>query len=905
MTPSRKLNSKKQSAGYRRSGKFQNFKTKRCFIPIKKLKIEKLNMRKVSTTEQRRDFPSKKDPTEKRPEIRIIKAVSNASRQISRLESGKVKSNLNSINKKSEDMLFQGFNLKFLNKGKPVQMQNMKQSQKIIRKSPEIKNFKKVDTNINEKLIPKKQIERKVVEDTPIRSKRTPKPNRKYVNDNLITNFKSNKISQKAGGGVSDFDSESDRFSATSSDVDSDILRESEDTSTAEEEYDKPSKSKAKLNVTAGNKKTINISPTFKPKLSNDVEKNKLSQMEKFNQSIKNNPVVKQISLPGKTIILNKYSYNQPSNNQTFFQKNQLSKTTIDRSQKTKQPSLVGGSVGFARKRKLNEPTQQKEMTKISKINEKTFKKDSFDSDIDLNDDDDINNSDIDDFIKELTAQRQIKVVKKLAQVSKRSNSPGNRNANSVAKPMILNKSLQQPKEKNKVNNESKTESAQQIKQIKNVAKKDNDSESLTLGSVSDSDKEVLEKNSDPFAKTTASTLEDFEKMPTFTIVNINDIIGKKGDFMLEKMKNDPLKSEKVRNCPDSSDENVPSNRKKTGTKNRRKSNHTNLLSENFDKNKDPPPRTPFPPQRKSNNKKHQLNTTSTSNPSNIKILNNNLKLSKSVSSRRGNLTLSNKSQNKGPPRILNSMVAKKTTPITTFSTKVDTRHSNDMSDSDNEVTRKKPKENIKNQLLKQVNENKLENKNQSPVSNNKRKLPSEKVIIQRQGNKIIKKITCFETWYVINLPPETLEKENTIRNIVEIPLINLANQAKTIDLPNNKWTCKVSLQKCTGAMVSQNSEPYTGEIYDDYINPDEIHKYRPSNVMFRRQALHPTPKVPYDRAVIFKNNTFFTNIEGKNVKLLGAPHQIEKLKDIEILLNLIDDFSLKNQFVELAPYVP
>lgn len=96
----------------------------------------------------------------------------------------------------------------------------------------------------------------------------------------------------------------------------------------------------------------------------------------------------------------------------------------------------------------------------------------------------------------------------------------------------------------------------------------------------------------------------------------------------------------------------------------------------------------------------------------------------------------------------------------------------------------------------------------------------------------------------------------------------------------------------------------YTGEVHDPNINPDERQNYRPINIMFRRKCQNPNIRIQYDRTVIFKNQTFYLNVDGKNVRLTASPQQIDTYDDIQTLLQIVDDISLKSCCVELATHI-
>lgn len=97
----------------------------------------------------------------------------------------------------------------------------------------------------------------------------------------------------------------------------------------------------------------------------------------------------------------------------------------------------------------------------------------------------------------------------------------------------------------------------------------------------------------------------------------------------------------------------------------------------------------------------------------------------------------------------------------------------------------------------------------------------------------------------------------------------------------------------------------YTGEVHDANIKVNERHNYRPINIMFRRKCQNPNIKIQFDRTVILKNQTFYLNVDGKNVRLVASPQTIATYDDLKILLQIVNDASLKSCCVEsTTPFV-
>lgn len=366
--------------------------------------------------------------------------------------------------------------------------------------------------------------------------------------------------------------------------------------------------------------------------------------------------------------------------------------------------------------------------------------------------------------------------------------------------------------------------------------------------------------------------LEDFEQMPTFTIVNINDIINQKEDMVVLEKKD--KRKNVVRNEPDvvdyevnadSTEEDDAHTNEDPKVLNRRKNQHTTILSEKI---KSSQSAKSMPP----------------------KIL--NTKLASPVRPLK-NVIKQNGVANKTAPRILNSTLCRNTGPA------VEPRVLNDTLNNNNVAANNRSKENaIKTFANPRVG---------GPAES---KPPQTKTVVTHQvmqggTTRRVRKITCFETWFVIKLPAE---EQPAHKAELGLSLLQLGNNISQVPLPSEKWSYTISLlRKKTKLNQSANPDDdlvYTGEVQDANINPDDRHLYVPSNVMFRRKSQNPTLRMQFDRAVILKNNTFYINIEGKNVKLLAAPTALQSLPDIETLLQIVNEVSLASPMVEQTSYV-
>lgn len=131
--------------------------------------------------------------------------------------------------------------------------------------------------------------------------------------------------------------------------------------------------------------------------------------------------------------------------------------------------------------------------------------------------------------------------------------------------------------------------------------------------------------------------------------------------------------------------------------------------------------------------------------------------------------------------------------------------------------------------------------------------------------------------------------------------MIGLGNEADKIQLPSDEWSHKIILTKRKTA-PADGDEVFNGDVEDRAISEEEKRNYEPCNIMFRRRTAVPGKfNLQYDRAVIFKNDTFFINVDGKNCQLVGAPTKLDDAADIETLLSVVDFVNLKNTCVELS----
>uniref|UniRef100_A0A182W0V8 Uncharacterized protein n=1 Tax=Anopheles minimus TaxID=112268 RepID=A0A182W0V8_9DIPT len=132
------------------------------------------------------------------------------------------------------------------------------------------------------------------------------------------------------------------------------------------------------------------------------------------------------------------------------------------------------------------------------------------------------------------------------------------------------------------------------------------------------------------------------------------------------------------------------------------------------------------------------------------------------------------------------------------------------------------------------------------------------------------------------------------------LSMIGLGNIAGDIKLPSSAWCFRTVVEKRKVA-PAEGDEVFCGKIQDVTIREEDKIEYEPSKIMFRRKVDSPGRfNVQFDRSVTFRNDTYTLNIEGQICKLMAAPSRLETVEDIETLLMIVDFIDLKNGCLDL-----
>lgn len=168
------------------------------------------------------------------------------------------------------------------------------------------------------------------------------------------------------------------------------------------------------------------------------------------------------------------------------------------------------------------------------------------------------------------------------------------------------------------------------------------------------------------------------------------------------------------------------------------------------------------------------------------------------------------------PPRILNSTLCKPTNKVTVPSlvtkvvTKDDYEHELNKKRNNNIISSRSKENNVTSYVYTEKDGKMIPKKmvqlspQQKMIQQRKAVLPvvrtpstqqrviSEPVSMNIPNSRRIRKITCFETWYVIKMAEEQPKVE---KSLLSLSLMQIGNEIQKIELPSSEWTYKILLQ--------------------------------------------------------------------------------------------------------------
>ncbi|XP_052891402.1 uncharacterized protein LOC128299464 isoform X2 [Anopheles moucheti] len=159
------------------------------------------------------------------------------------------------------------------------------------------------------------------------------------------------------------------------------------------------------------------------------------------------------------------------------------------------------------------------------------------------------------------------------------------------------------------------------------------------------------------------------------------------------------------------------------------------------------------------------------------------------------------------------------------------------------------------------------------------------------------KRVTVYETWNVL----QTKSIDSTMKPPrLALSMIGLGNIAGDIKLPSSAWCFRTVVER-RKVLPAEGDEVFCGQIQDLTIKEEDKVNYEPNKILFRRKAASPGRfNVQFDRSVTFRNDTYTLNVEGQICKLMAAPSRLESVEDIETLLKIVDYVDLKNGCLDL-----
>lgn len=187
--------------------------------------------------------------------------------------------------------------------------------------------------------------------------------------------------------------------------------------------------------------------------------------------------------------------------------------------------------------------------------------------------------------------------------------------------------------------------------------------------------------------------------------------------------------------------------------------------------------------------------------------------------------------------------------------------------------------------------------KRQQFLPQSRHSMPAQQTYFQNNASSGPRRITKFESWYVIDV--KNLEV-SAVRHNHTYSLINLGNNIKDLQLPSAQWDYKVTLQRRLPRKENNNEEEvYTGDVADKTLETDKAN-YEPNSILFKRSHRE-NSKITIDRSLTLKQNAFAITMNGKPCKLIGAPDDIKSLEDLEHLLSIIDSTNNNHSCVEVT----
>lgn len=164
---------------------------------------------------------------------------------------------------------------------------------------------------------------------------------------------------------------------------------------------------------------------------------------------------------------------------------------------------------------------------------------------------------------------------------------------------------------------------------------------------------------------------------------------------------------------------------------------------------------------------------------------------------------------------------------------------------------------------------------------------------------------TSLEKRYMLHLAPE--EEVPVTPCIADpgkasIPLFQLRNQIRSLKMPTERWSYQMKLHTIRG-----KPDPTT-EVPDKpgyMVHSVILNRLIPSPSTSGAPQLLNGQKVDtrkFDRSVELMKDQYNVIIDGRPVRLLGAPNQVADKEDVETLLQIVDHITIESPILKVAP---
>lgn len=161
-------------------------------------------------------------------------------------------------------------------------------------------------------------------------------------------------------------------------------------------------------------------------------------------------------------------------------------------------------------------------------------------------------------------------------------------------------------------------------------------------------------------------------------------------------------------------------------------------------------------------------------------------------------------------------------------------------------------------------------------------------------------RITSLESRYVVRVPPEEDPLKDAAQHEVidlsSLSLLELRYDIKKLKLPNDRWSYQLKLMKLSG--VNNVEVPDRPGFAVHSISLNRVQSTSDDENQLSAALVNGRARPKMDRTVELLKDRLTINIEGKLVKLLGAPEEVTDMEELETLLEIVDHVELDSLVV-------